>query len=97
MKPFITVAWLLVSVMMPLGTVNADFFFPNPTPILIPTRGLANPYPSAITVSGITAPVTNFTLSLNGFSHRSTDDVGAVVVSPTGTIVKLFSGAAAAA
>ena len=93
MRLLLSLASLVI--VIPFGVVRGDFFFQNTTPISIPTIGIANPYPSTIAVSGITQPVTDITLTLTGFSHTSTDDLGVVVVSPVGTVVKLFSGAGA--
>ncbi len=93
MRFFLSLTLLVMAI--PLGVVRGDFLFQNTTAISIPDRGLANPYPSSIAVSGITQPVRDITLRLTGFSHTSTDDVAVVVVSPVGTVVKLFSGAGA--
>ena len=49
--------------------------------------------PSVISVSGVTGPIGDFLLSLNNLSHDWPDDIGAVIVSPTGRAVLLFSGA----
>jgi len=77
-----------------LGTSSyADFIsFDNPSEITIPSSGLASPYGSPIVVSGVTGTIENITLSLNGLSHTWADDLGAVVVAPSGTSVMLFSG-----
>lgn len=93
MRSVLSLALLFMAT--PLGVVRGDFFFQNTTAMSIPTIGTANPYPSTISVSGITQPVTDITVTLTGFSHTSTDDLGVVVVSPVGTVVKLFSGAGA--
>ncbi|NDE18469.1 hypothetical protein EBZ80_26540, partial [bacterium] len=61
--------------------------------ISIPSSGTATPYPSTLTVSGMTAAVTNVRVSLNGFSHTYPDDVDVVLVSPGGQVVALMSDA----
>jgi len=86
---FTLTAWILGTA----STTRADFFFENTTRIDIPVLGVANPYPSVISVSGVTGTIGDFSLSLNNLSHDWPDDIGAVVVSPTGRAVLLFSGA----
>jgi hypothetical protein len=85
---FTLTAWILGTA----STTRADFFFENPTRIDIPFLGVANPYPSVISVSGVTGAIGDFSLSLRNLSHDWPDDLGAVVVSPTGRAVLLFSG-----
>lgn len=75
------------------GKARADFIVSNPTSISIPSLGTASPYGSAIAVSGVVGPIQNITVSLFGFSHTYPDDVGAVIVAPSGASVLLFSGA----
>jgi hypothetical protein len=59
--------------------------FTNSTPITIPDAGTAAPYPSAITVSGLTGTVTDVNVRLNSFSHTFPEDVALLLVSPDGT------------
>ena len=74
-----------------LGTVSYTFVmgvsasqtFTNASAITITDNAAATPYPSAITVSGVTA-YTRVTLTLNGFSHTFPDDVDIIVVAPGG-------------
>ncbi len=51
----------------------AQTTFTNSTQINIPvtglTRGAADPYPSNVTVSGLTGTVTDINVRLNGLSH----------------------------
>jgi hypothetical protein len=42
----------------------------------------ANPYPSEISVQGLSEPITDVNVKLNGFSHGFPDDVAVQVVSP---------------
>jgi len=53
---------------------------------------VATPYPSAITVSGLTGEViTNLTVTLNGFSHSFPSDVNIILVGPQGQMALLMS------
>jgi subtilisin-like proprotein convertase family protein len=53
---------------------------------------IATPYPSAITVSGMTGEViTNLTVTLNGFSHSFPSDVNIILVGPQGQTALLMS------
>jgi subtilisin-like proprotein convertase family protein len=46
--------------------------------------GQATPYPSAITVGGLTGSVTDVNVTVSGLSHTFPDDVGLLLVSPEG-------------
>jgi subtilisin-like proprotein convertase family protein len=53
---------------------------------------IATPYPSAITVSGLTGEViTNLTVTLNGFTHSFPSDVNIILVGPQGQTALLMS------
>ena len=73
-----------------LGTVAFTFNQPfasgwsNAAPITIPDHGVATPYPSTITVSGLTGVVTTATVTLNSLTHAFPHDVNVLLVSPTG-------------
>lgn len=75
-----------------LGTTNtATQTFSNATSIVIPATGTgattgspATPYPSNITVAGITAPVSKVGITLKNMSHTFPDDVDVLLVGPTG-------------
>jgi subtilisin-like proprotein convertase family protein len=71
--------------------------FCNSSPITIADAATASVYPSAITVSGAPGNITGVTLTINGFSHDFPDDVGIVLVGPTGQALLLQSGAGDAA
>ncbi len=55
------------------------------------TAGIANPYPSTISVSGLTGIVTQVTATLSGLTHTCPDDLDIVLVGPTGADVLLMS------
>jgi len=65
----------------PCGTGTT---FANPAAITINDAGVAAPYPSNITVSGVTNPVIKVTVSLAGFNHTFPSDVDMMVVGPGG-------------
>ena len=53
---------------------------------------IATPYPSAITVSGLTGEVTtSLTVTLNGFTHSFPSDVNIILVGPQGQTALLMS------
>jgi len=79
------------------GTASAQTFS-NPTPITIPGAGTgtstgapAAPYPSNITVSGLSGPITRVAVTLRGFSHTFPDDVDILLVAPDGSKLVVFS------
>ena len=74
-----------------LGTNAASFS--NTTSISIRDTNTAVPYPSIITVSGLTGTVSVVTIQLSGFSHGSPSDVKMLLVSPTGNKFVFFSDA----
>jgi subtilisin-like proprotein convertase family protein len=53
--------------------------------------GTASVYPSHITVSGASGNLVKLTASIKGLTHAAPDDVDVLLVSPTGTTVKLMS------
>lgn len=58
--------------------------FSNPSPIVINDSVPATPYPSNISVSGVTSTSNRVTVTLNGFSHTYSNDLNIVLVSPSG-------------
>lgn len=80
-------------------TTNAQSFS-NPAPILIPatgTSGPATPYPSTISVSGITDVVLDVNVTLNNMNHTFPDDIDILLVGPTGARLLLMSDAGGSA
>ena len=67
--------------------------FTNPAVINVPATGtgpaVSSPYPSNITVSGVTGVVTKVTVKLNNFTHTFWDDVDILLVGPGGQKVLL--------
>ncbi|WP_243058324.1 PKD domain-containing protein [Nocardioides sp. SR21] len=63
----------------------------NPTPIMIPDSGDASPSPAAVTVSGLSGVTSKVTVQLTGFTHDYLQDVGVLLVAPSGTGVILLS------
>jgi hypothetical protein len=74
---------------------TAPAVFSNTAAITIPGSGAASPYPSGITVSGLSGAVTDVKVTLHGFEHESSYDVDAMLVGPTGARVVLLSDAGA--
>jgi uncharacterized delta-60 repeat protein len=76
--------------------VNADIaiaaIFSLISPITIPDVGPATPYPSSITVSGLTGIVSKVTVTLRDASHTFVSDLDILLVGPGGQSVVLASG-----
>lgn len=66
------------------GALHAQTFS-NPATITIPSSGPATPYPSTITVSGLSGTLTNISVALNDYNHTFPDDVDVLLVGPAGT------------
>ena len=74
--------------------------FTNATAITIPatgtgtsTGGPATPYPSNISVSGLTVPIGRVSITLNGLSHTFPDDLDVLLVAPDGAKLIVLSDA----
>ena len=68
-----------------VGGLRADASsFANTASITIRDTNTAVPYPSAITVSGLTGTVSTVTVTLSGLSHGSPSDIEMLLVGPTG-------------
>jgi len=63
---------------------TANGTFSNAGVIAIPDFGAASPYPSAILVSGLAAPVQGLTVTLHGLTHGFPRDISVLLVGPTG-------------
>jgi subtilisin-like proprotein convertase family protein len=71
------------------GTIT----FTNPAAITINDFGPANPYPATIVISGLTTPILDINVAINGLSHTFPSDVGILLVGPGGQKVVLMDGA----
>jgi subtilisin-like proprotein convertase family protein len=67
--------------------------FTNATPIAINDADIGTPYPSDIAVSGLGGTITSVKVTLNGYSHTFPDDMGMVLVGPTGAALLIQDGA----
>lgn len=65
----------------------------NTSIITISDAAPATPYPSKITISGRTGVVSGVAVDIAQFSHQWADDVGIVLVSPSGNALLLQDGA----
>jgi subtilisin-like proprotein convertase family protein len=68
--------------------------FTNPLAIALPdaiAQGEANPYPSSITVAGLTGNITNVTVRLENLNHTFPDDIDVLLVAPNGNNLVLMS------
>lgn len=71
--------------------INASTLVANATPVTTPLLGLANPYPSSITVAGVTNTIFRMRVSLLGLSHSFADDLDVLLVGPDGRATLLMS------
>jgi subtilisin-like proprotein convertase family protein len=73
----------LVGVHSPVAA-DGPLSFCNTASIAIPASGTANPYPSNITVSGLSDLVDTVTVTLNNLSHHFPSDIDILLVGPEG-------------
>ena len=77
-----------------LGSVAFTFgttTFANLAAIIIPDHGPATPYPSTINVSGASGVISKLTVALMGVTHTFPDDIGALLLGPSGRKVILMA------
>ena len=74
------------------GSARPQTTFINSTPITINDNAVANPYPSTIAASGLLGTVTHVKVTINGYSHTFSNDVGIVLVGPTGAALLVQDG-----
>lgn len=97
---------LLLALLLALGSLlglpvraaaDGPTTFSNTDSIAIPATGSANqigpasPYPSNISVSGMTGAVTKVTVTFHGLTHGALGDVDAMVVAPNGENLVVLS------
>lgn len=85
-------AAVVIAAVFSLASAAFGQVFSNNASIAIPSSGNATPYPSTITVSGVTNPVGGFRVRLKNFSHTYPEDVAALLVAPNGQSYQFFKG-----
>src|SRR5436190_12094960 len=65
----------------------------NPAPITINDNAAATPYPSTITVAGLSGVINKVTVTLTNINHTFPDDIDILLVGPTGQKTILMSDA----
>ena len=84
----LALGWLAVA--SPPAVADGPTTFSNTTAIAVPATGSANqtgpgsPYPSTITVAGMTGAVTDVAVTFHDLTHGALNDVDAMVVAPRG-------------
>jgi hypothetical protein len=58
------------------------FTFANTFPINIPDKGVGDPWPSSLVVSGVTGPISKVTVTLDGFTHASPNHMDMLLEGP---------------
>lgn len=81
----------VVVAMLALAGAAGAVVISNSSPISIPDRGRATPYPASINVSGLSGTTTDVNVTLHGVRHTWPDDVSALLVDPRGQKVMLMS------
>ena len=89
----VPLAWLA-------APVSASTTFSNASSISLanPTGAAAQPagtYPAPITVSGLTGTISDVTVTLTGVNYRFSQDLGVLLVGPTGAALSLFTAVGA--
>jgi uncharacterized repeat protein (TIGR01451 family) len=69
--------------------------FASQQSVELPAHGQGAPYPSTLTISGVTGVVSEATVNFFGLSHTFPSDINALLVSPAGTNVLLMAHAGA--
>gem|GEM_PF-1080728 len=98
----LTVTFALTSAGASLGTIEVPFVFgsagtpqafTNANVITLNDDTVANPYPSQISVSGVTGTIGKVTVQLTGLTHTYPADLSFLLVSPSGRAVQIMNGA----
>jgi hypothetical protein len=80
-----------------VGRINDDdappapVVFTNAAPVLLSNVGPAAPYPSEISVSGLTGTISKLTVTITGFIHTYPDDLDFLLVGPQGQNAIIWS------
>src|SRR6185503_15011379 len=90
--------WMVAVIMLALAIIPSTNILASTNTfsgggITIPDNASGTPYPSTITVSGITGTVTKVTVTLSNMSHTFPDDVDVLLVGPGNKKVMLMSDA----
>lgn len=75
----------------PIPPVTGTLAITNQTPITVPSIGAATPYPSKITVAGMSGAIESATVTLRNFAQTYPGDVDVLLVSPTGQKAMILS------
>jgi uncharacterized delta-60 repeat protein/uncharacterized repeat protein (TIGR01451 family) len=80
-----------------LGLVSFPFIlgeaapqFTNAASIIINDRSPATPYPSTVAISGVSGMVSHVTVTLRNLTHTYPQDIGILLVGPTGEMARLM-------
>ncbi|HQU83821.1 MAG TPA: FG-GAP-like repeat-containing protein [Pyrinomonadaceae bacterium] len=87
-ESFANEGWWIDSVSLETNATGA-----NVGAVSIPDSGTANPYPSQIQISGLNGLVSGVSVTLEGLSHTSPDDIDILLVAPNGRKIILMSDA----
>ena len=74
-----------------LNSAATSSVFSNPGSITIPSSGAATPYPSTITVSGVSGTISDVNVTIKGLTHTNPDDLDILLVGPSGEKIILMS------
>ncbi len=74
-------------------STDGPLMIPNPSPSPVPANSAGLPYPSTVTVSGMTGVITNVTVTMNNFQHTFATDIDLLLVGPGGQKFILMSDA----
>lgn len=66
--------------------------FSNPTPIILLASHATVPFPSVITVAGLSGVVTDVNVTVSRLNHAWSDEVQIVLAGPDGRVVTLMAG-----
>ncbi len=91
----LALGWVVIGA--PTAVADGPSTFSNTASIAIPATGSADqmgpasPYPSPITVAGMTGLVTSVKVAFHGLSHGALSDIDAMVVAPSGQNLVVLS------